>query len=75
MLAAALSIRKESMMETKHGGCYFCGTFKEPVLKSVVRKVIHKSGREDAAAPVALCSVCIKADIIDMRAVPQTSGD
>lgn len=59
-------------METcKHGGCYFCGTTSEPILKSVVKRVIHRNGREDPIAPVALCSVCIKADVVDLRVTPQ----
>jgi hypothetical protein len=59
------------MPETKHDGCYFCGSRGEPILKSVVKTVIHKNGREDHMAPVALCSVCIKAPVIDLRAAPQ----
>lgn len=60
-------------METcKHGGCYFCGTVNEPILKSVIKRVIHRNGREDSAAPVALCSVCIKADVVDLRVTPTT---
>lgn len=58
------------MPEVKHDGCFYCGSRDEQVLKSVVRLVIHKNGREDAMAPVALCSVCIKADVIDLRVQP-----
>lgn len=57
--------------EVRHSGCYFCGNMKEQFLKSAVRRVIHRNGREDSAAPVALCSICIAASVIDMRAAPK----
>lgn len=60
------------MQQVKHDGCYYCGSRNEPILKSVVKRVIHKNGREDHAAPVALCSICIKAPVIDLRAQPQS---
>lgn len=54
-----------------HDGCYYCGSLKDEFLKSVRRKVIYKSGNSGTMA-VALCTVCIKADVIDLRvAVPQ----
>jgi hypothetical protein len=59
------------MPEVKHGGCYFCGGRDEQLLKSVVRRVIHRNGREDSAAAVALCSICIKADVVDLRVAPK----
>ena len=58
-------------MEVKHGGCFFCGSLKEPILKSVVKHVIHRNGREDHAQAVALCSVCVGAPVIDLRAQPK----
>lgn len=58
------------MPEVKHNGCYYCGSRSEPILKSVVKRVIHKNGREDSGQPVALCSICFKADVIDLRVSP-----
>ena len=58
-------------MDIKHGGCFFCGNMKEQLLKSVVKHVIHRNGREDHAQAVALCSQCVKMPTIDLRVQPK----
>lgn len=50
-----------------HGGCFYCGTEKQPVLKGFVKPVIDAKGKQDAGRSVALCDECAKFPLLDFR--------
>ncbi len=57
-------------MEIKHGGCWYCGSKSQSILKAIQKPIIDQDGNREVYA-VALCDTCITAQVLDQRVPKQ----
>jgi|GraSoiStandDraft_11_1057310.scaffolds.fasta_scaffold2317998_1 hypothetical protein len=50
----------------KHGGCWYCGSKKQPILRATQKQIIDRDGKSSQGG-AALCDICFAAPILDQR--------
>lgn len=53
-------------MEIKHGGCWYCGSKSQPILKAMQKTTIGTTGSETKGG-YAVCDECAKVPVLDQR--------
>lgn len=53
-------------MDTKHSGCWYCGSKSQEVLVAIQKNIIDKDGKSSSGG-YALCNTCAAASVLDQR--------